>query len=147
MKRSLLFTTLLCGSLYQAAAADYIHQPSLRLTQDTTLYQAFSLEDRLDPATSAELLMTASPEESTGPTLPAPEPNKMATQVNVRPYRFKDDMTYVGVPLFVAGIIAKSEKASFRQNTQDQLHTRTRLLTNFPSLPPPCWPQASTSPV
>lgn len=133
MKRSLLFTTLLCGSLYQAAAADYIHQPSLRLTQDTTLYQAFSLEDRLDPATSAELLMTASPEESTGPTLPAPEPNKMATQVNVRPYRFKDDMTYVGVPLFVAGIIAKSEKASFRQNTQDQLHTRTRLLTNFHS--------------
>lgn len=50
----------------------------------------------------------------------------------VKPYRFKDDMTYVGVPLFVAGIIAKGEKASFRQDYNNN-HSRARLLTNFHS--------------
>ncbi len=48
----------------------------------------------------------------------------------IKPYKFMDDMTFVGVPIFVAGIIAKSEKASFRQN-YDNTHSRTRLLTNF----------------
>ena len=48
----------------------------------------------------------------------------------VKPYKFMDDMTFAGVPLFVAGIIAKSEKASFRQNYANE-HPRTRLITNF----------------
>ena len=39
-----------------------------------------------------------------------------------------DDLTFAGVPIFVAGIIAKSEKKSFRQNTKDNKHT---LLTDF----------------
>ncbi len=45
-------------------------------------------------------------------------------------YRFIDDMTFAGVPVFVAGIIAKSEKASFRQDYANK-HPRTRLITNF----------------
>ncbi len=53
--------------------------------------------------------------------------------VDVKPYTFREDMTYAGVPLFVAGIIAKGEKASFRQNTEDKKHSNTRLLTNFHS--------------
>ncbi len=52
--------------------------------------------------------------------------------VKVKPYTFREDMTYAGVPLFIAGIIAKSEKASFRQN-YDNKHANTRLLTNFHS--------------
>ena len=48
----------------------------------------------------------------------------------IKPHTFKEDMTYAGVPLFIAGIIAKSEKASFRQN-YDNAHSRTRLITNF----------------
>ena len=39
-----------------------------------------------------------------------------------------DDLTFAGVPIFVAGIIAKSEKKSFRQNTEGNKHT---LLTDF----------------
>lgn len=50
--------------------------------------------------------------------------------VEIKPHTFKEDMTYAGIPLFVAGIIAKSEKASFRQN-YDNAHSRTRLITNF----------------
>ena len=52
--------------------------------------------------------------------------------VKVKPYTFREDMTYAGVPLFIAGIIAKGEKASFRQN-YDNPHSNTRLLTNFHS--------------
>ena len=47
-------------------------------------------------------------------------------------YKFMDDMTFVGVPLFVAGIIAKSEKKAFRQDYNNS-HANTRLITNFKS--------------
>ena len=49
-------------------------------------------------------------------------------QSPVKPYKFMDDLSFVGVPLFVSGIIAKGEKKSFRQNTKDNKHT---LLTDF----------------
>lgn len=64
-----------------------------------------------------------------------PEINRMATSnsTNVKPYTFFQDQTYVGIPLFLAGVIAKSEKRSFRQNTEDMRNSRTRLLTNFHS--------------
>jgi len=52
----------------------------------------------------------------------------MRTNDGVEPYKFINDLTFAGVPLFVAGIIAKSEKKSFRQNTKDNKHT---LLTDF----------------
>ena len=52
----------------------------------------------------------------------------MRTNEGVKPYKFMEDLTFAGVPLFVAGIIAKSEKKSFRQNTKDNKHT---LLTDF----------------
>ena len=52
---------------------------------------------------------------------------KQKTNPNVKPYKFMDDLTFVGVPLFVAGLIAKSEKKAFRVNDGSK-HT---LLTNF----------------
>ncbi|MBQ9678382.1 MAG: phosphatase PAP2 family protein [Prevotella sp.] len=51
----------------------------------------------------------------------------MRTNPGVTPYKFMDDLTFVGVPLFVAGIIAKSEKRAFRQNDGSK-HV---LLTDF----------------
>ncbi len=51
----------------------------------------------------------------------------MRTNPDVKPYKVMDDLTFVGVPIFVAGIIAKSEKAAFRQNDG----TKHVLLTNF----------------
>ena len=52
----------------------------------------------------------------------------MRTNPDVKPYKFMDDLTFAGIPVFVAGIIAKGEKKSFRQNTKDNKHT---LLTDF----------------
>ena len=50
------------------------------------------------------------------------------TNPDVKPYKVMDDLTFVGVPVFVAGMIAKSEKKSFRQNVKDNKHT---LVTDF----------------
>ena len=52
----------------------------------------------------------------------------MRTNPGVKPYKVMDDLTFAGLPLFVAGIIAKGEKKSFRQNTGDNRHT---LVTDF----------------
>lgn len=52
----------------------------------------------------------------------------MRTNPGVKPYKVMDDLTFAGIPLFVAGIIAKGEKKSFRQNTGDNRHT---LVTDF----------------
>ena len=41
-----------------------------------------------------------------------------------------DDLTFVGVPLFVAGIAIKGDKANFRQDYKNT-HSNTRLITNF----------------
>jgi hypothetical protein len=40
----------------------------------------------------------------------------------------RKEITFVGIPIFLSGIIAKGEKKSFRQNTKDNKHT---LVTDF----------------
>ena len=55
---------------------------------------------------------------------------KQVTTPGVKPYKFMDDLTFVGIPIFAAGWIIKSEKASFRQDYNNK-HTNTRLITNF----------------
>lgn len=52
----------------------------------------------------------------------------MKTNPGVEPYRAWYELTYVGVPLFLAGIIAKGEKKSFQQNDPNNKHT---LVTDF----------------
>jgi len=66
----------------------------------------------------------------------APEPKmdfdffKSKTNPGVKEYKFMDDLTFVGVPLFLAGIAIKGDKANFRQDYKNT-HANTRLLTNF----------------
>lgn len=48
----------------------------------------------------------------------------------VKPYEWQDDVSFVGVPIFLAGIIAKSEKKAFRQDYKNP-HANTRLITHF----------------
>ena len=63
-------------------------------------------------------------------SLTAPTPKmdfaffKSRTNPNTKAYKFMDDMTFVGVPLFIAGIIAKSEKNAFKQQTKHSLVTK-----------------------
>ena len=58
---------------------------------------------------------------------------KSKTNPGVKPYKFMDDMTFVGIPLFVAGWALKSDKAMFRVNAKaDQGGKKnTQLLTDF----------------
>lgn len=49
---------------------------------------------------------------------------KSRTNPGTKAYKFMDDMTFVGVPLFIAGIIAKSEKNAFKQQTKHSLITK-----------------------
>ena len=55
---------------------------------------------------------------------------KSKTNPGVKPYKFMDDMTFVGVPLFVAGMLIKGDKAMFRVNNKDG-KKNTQLLTDF----------------
>ncbi len=58
---------------------------------------------------------------------------KSKTNPGVKPYKFMDDMTFVGVPLFLAGWAIKGDKAMFRVNAKaDQGgKSNTQLLTDF----------------
>ena len=51
---------------------------------------------------------------------------KQVTNPGVKPYKFMDDLTFVGIPIFAAGWIIKGEKASFRQD-YNNTHTNTHL--------------------
>ena len=55
---------------------------------------------------------------------------KSKTAPGVKPYKFMDDMTFVGVPLFLAGWAIKGDKAMFRVNNKEGKEN-TQLLTNF----------------
>lgn len=52
---------------------------------------------------------------------------KNTTNPAAKPYRFSDDQTWTGLPVFLAGMIAKGEKAAFRQNYENK-NTRIRLI-------------------
>ena len=55
---------------------------------------------------------------------------KSKTNPGVKPYKFMDELTFVGVPLFVAGIAIKGDKAMFAQNNKEG-KKNTQLLTDF----------------
>ena len=58
---------------------------------------------------------------------------KNTTNPAVKPYKFMDDQTWVGIPVFLAGMIAKGEKEAFRQNYINP-NTKIRLIKyNFHS--------------
>ena len=58
---------------------------------------------------------------------------KQKTNPDVKAYKFMDDMTFVGIPLFLAGWALKSDKAMFRVNAQAEQGGKknTQLLTDF----------------
>ena len=74
--------------------------------------------------------------ELTTMSMPEPEPKmdfdffKSKTNDGVKPYRFMDDLTLVGVPLFFAGMAIKGDKAGF-QSSDRYAKSNTKLVTNF----------------
>ncbi|MBQ8158723.1 MAG: phosphatase PAP2 family protein [Prevotella sp.] len=55
---------------------------------------------------------------------------KSKTNPGVKEYKFLDDVTFVGVPIFAAGWLIKSEKRGF-QSSDRYANTKTKLVTNF----------------
>ena len=58
---------------------------------------------------------------------------KSKTAPGIKPYKFMDDMTFVGVPLFLAGLAIKGDKSMFRvnQKAEDGGKKNTQLLSDF----------------
>ncbi len=58
---------------------------------------------------------------------------KSKTNPGIKPYKFMDDLSFVGIPLFVAGWAVKGDKAMFRvnQKAEDGGKKNTQLLTDF----------------
>ncbi len=52
---------------------------------------------------------------------------KNTTNPAVKPYKFMDDQTWVGIPVFLAGWAIKGEKEAFRQNYRNK-NTKIRLI-------------------
>ena len=108
-------------------AADYLNTEPMKLTTP-------EMEPKLDYSVRNVHLEKLSTLNKMAP-LNTPEVNKyqmtwMRTNPDVKPYKVMDDLTFVGIPVFAAGWIIKSEKNSFRQDYNNK-HANTRLLTNF----------------
>ena len=52
---------------------------------------------------------------------------KIVTNPNTKPYKFLDDQTWTGIPVFLSGMIAKAEKTAFRQDYNNK-NTLIRLV-------------------
>ena len=55
---------------------------------------------------------------------------KTKTNPDIKPFKVMDDLTFVGVPLFIAGWAIKGDKAMFAQNNKSK-KANTQLLTDF----------------
>ena len=110
-----------------ASATDFLEMEPMKLTTP-------EMEPKLDYSVRDVELETLSALNKMAP-LSTPEVKNahmtwMRTNPGVKPYKVMDDLTFVGIPVFAAGWIIKSEKNSFRQDYNNK-HSNTRLLTNF----------------
>ena len=122
MKLRAVLTLIICGVCTLATAVNYKTNEPLKLEVPEIKAELVSI-----PETDVLTLDMKMPEAS-------PKMDfdffKSKTNPGVKPYKFMDDMTFVGVPLFVAGMLIKSDKAMFRVNNKTG-KKNTQLLTDF----------------
>ena len=120
MKR--LFIVLVLGMLVSigAYANDYQGMEPLKLTTPEMKPELVAIEDPFENNT---------PVTTTGNALDL-RFFKTVTNDGVKPYKFMDDMSFVGVPLFLAGLAIKGDKALFRVNEKGAKEN-TQLLSDF----------------
>ena len=91
------------------------------------------------PEMKAELVNLSEPSTNFDVVAPSASPKldfdffKSKTNPDVKAYKFMDDMTFVGIPLFVAGWALKGDKAMFRVNAKAEQGGKrnTQLVTDF----------------
>jgi hypothetical protein len=131
MNIKLFFTTVFATFAMQASADNYLDTEVL--TVEVPEMKAELVDVSTLPANSMSLdLATTSMNtvSTTGSWKPDFDFFKSKTNPGVKPYKFMDDMTFAGIPLFVAGLAVKGDKAMFRVNN-DKGKKNTQLLTNF----------------
>ena len=131
MNIKLFFTTVFATFAMQASADNYLDTEVL--TVEVPEMKAELVDVSTLPANSMSLdLATTSMNtvSTTGSWKPDFDFFKSKTNLGVKPYKFMDDMTFAGIPLFVAGLAVKGDKAMFRVNN-DKGKKNTQLLTNF----------------
>ncbi|MBQ3699548.1 MAG: phosphatase PAP2 family protein [Prevotella sp.] len=121
-KYFLLVVTVFFTALNMAAANEWDNKEPLKLNV---------------PEMTPELVPVETPSYDFGANTDKWKPDvsffKSRTNPGVKPYRFIDDMTFVGIPLFVAGLALKGDKAMFRVNAGAEQGGKknTQLLTDF----------------
>jgi membrane-associated phospholipid phosphatase len=124
--RSNLFA---CNSNYRDMEPLKLETPEMKVELCNLSERSTLSFDRVAP--------TASPAMELATTADKWKPDfdffKSKTNPGVKPYKFMDDLTFVGVPLFVAGWAVKGDKAMFRvnQKAEDGGKKNTQLLTDF----------------
>ncbi len=91
-----------------------------------------TVQAKADNYRNMEPLMLETPEMKASPKMDF-DFFKSKTNPGVKPYKFMDDLTFVGVPLFLAGWAIKGDKAMFRVNAKAEQGGKknTQLLTDF----------------
>ena len=118
---SILSIVILLLTSLPTLATDYMNMEDLKLTTPT-------MEARLTPEAVSNYHTNMALTMDDHAPWAKENWTWMRTNPGVKPYKVTDDLTFVGVPIFLAGLIAKSEKNAFRQNTGDNKHV---LLTDF----------------
>ena len=127
MKKLLAIGLLLCAVLPTLAGDYKMVIPEYKMAPEIPV-----------PGLQKSLLDTGQPQGEEVPMMIMGEPASLSFAVSegatdVKPhFKFLDDISWAGVPLFVAGIIAKKEKQAFRQDYRNS-HVNTRLVTDFKS--------------
>ena len=134
MNHKLFVTAVIAAFAMQASANNHLGTEPLKL--ETPELKAELVEVKT-PSSSELSLNIASADMSTTKNAGAWKPDisffKSRTNPGVKPYKFMDDMTFVGIPLFAAGWALKSEKAMFRVNQKAEKggKANTQLLSDF----------------
>ena len=107
--------------------------PAINATDTVPINSTDSISEQVvfDPASELEILNQVNKyRKYNGPDFHF---LKNTTNPAAKRYTFLQDQTWVGIPLFVAGMIAKGEKEAFRQNYNNP-NTKIRLIKyNFHS--------------
>ena len=134
MKRLLIIPVLLLCTAFTTRAQDSIGvnaKPNLSLDVDTAQYTAI---DTVSRQTTIDTSLALETHEYGLDARAFCEYRGMdftflknTTNPAAKPYSFMQDQTWGGIPLFLAGIIAKAEKTAFRQDYNNK-NTRIRLI-------------------
>jgi membrane-associated phospholipid phosphatase len=129
MKTKLLLTIALVCMAVIASADNYKDMGSLTLSTPEMKAELVPVANhKANPYGRMEMRSTLRME--TGGWKPDFDFFKSKTNPGVKPHKFMDELTFVGVPLFVAGIAIKGDKAMFAQNNKNG-KKNTQLLTDF----------------